>query len=178
MLPAFASFLELDARIPGGIADEDVERAQAALDDASTLIRAEASQNYVDDQGALTLPAGADAWRADVLVRVCLSAARRQLDNPDGISQEALGAYSVQQANASSDVYLTTAERRDVRRAAKKTGVTTVSTTRSDLASDGRPYGLEVSEWNNSRVDRDVDPGALVDVDGGDAVPWVSPDGF
>lgn len=133
MLPAFASFQELAARTPGGIDDSDLERALAALDDASSLIRDEAGKSWVDTDGNLALPIGADAWRADTLVRVCCSAARRSLDNPEGVTQESLGAYSVGVSNSSSDVYLTSGERRSVKRAAGKGSIGAVPITRGPL---------------------------------------------
>lgn len=133
MLPAFASSAELAARIPGGIENGEMERALAALDDASSLIRDEAGKTWVDDEGELALPTGTDAWRADTLVRVCCSAARRSLENPDGVSQESLGGYAVSTANASSDVYLTSGERRAVRRAAGKATIGAIPVTRGPI---------------------------------------------
>lgn len=111
----------------------DPARAQAALDDASSLIRDEAGKSWVDDEGALALPTGTDAWRADTLVRVCCSAARRSLENPEGISQESLGSYSASMTNASSDVYLTSGERRSVKRAAGKGSIGAIPVTRGPL---------------------------------------------
>lgn len=106
-LPALASLEALAARLPSGIADSDETRAQAALDDASALIRAEAGETWVTDENELdtdNLP--------DVVVAVCLAAARRALINPDGVTQESLDGYSTSYSNDSADIYLTKAERR------------------------------------------------------------------
>lgn len=131
MLPSFASVEELADRIPGGIENSDLARAVAALDDASSLIRDEAGKSWVTEEGDLALPTGVDAWRADTLVRVCCSAARRSIENPEGVSQESLGGYSVTNSNASADVYLTSGERRSVKRAAGRESVWAMPLTRS-----------------------------------------------
>lgn len=130
MLPAFASFDDLRARTPGGIDNAEVERAQAALDDASSLIRAEADKTWTtttDDETVLVddLPG--------ILVTVCCSAARRSLENPEGVSQESLGSYSVSHANVSNDVYLTSAERRAVRRAAGRGSIGAIPISRGPI---------------------------------------------
>lgn len=104
---------------------DDQTRAQVALDDASAEIRAFTRRSWVDGD-ALALPTGVDAWKADVLVRVCCSIARRVLDNPEGVQQESIGSYSVTNANASSDVYLTRAERRLLQSVAGSSAIGTI----------------------------------------------------
>lgn len=93
---------------PGGLDGEDKARAEEALSDAATLILAEAPANvaarWLDDA-------------PDIVTLVALKAARREYDNPQGIAQEALGEHSVSLTTASG-VYLTSAERQLVRRAA------------------------------------------------------------
>jgi hypothetical protein len=111
MLPAFATIDDLDARHPGGITDVDAPRAQAAIDDASALIRAEAGKTWVTD-GAL------DADIPDIITTICCRAALRSVVNPSGVQQETAGPFNVSYANSSSDVYLTTKERAMVKRAA------------------------------------------------------------
>lgn len=175
-LPAFALIGDLAARITGGIDDSDLERAQAALDDASTLIRSEAGRTWTttndDDEIVLDLPTGDDAWKADILLRVCCSAARRSLENPDGVSQESLGAYSVSVANASSDVYLTSGELRDIRRAAGKSGLSTITTTRSAISSAGVSGGLETTRCGDDGTEYlPVDPA-------GQDIPFTGPEGY
>lgn len=171
MLPAFASVDDLAIRVLGGISDDDAPRAQAALDQASTKIRAEAGKTWVVDD-ELVLPTGDDEWRADVLFTVCLSAAFRSFTNPEQIQSESLGAYSETVANASADVYLTAQERTDVRRAAGGVGLFVLSTTRSDVGSDGRPGGLETSRgWRDSGTE-------YLDVVGGAPIPFTNEDGF
>lgn len=127
MLPAFASVDDLKARVPGGIEDDDQTRAQAVLNGASSLIRAEAGQSWVDEDGALALPSGEDAWKADALVFVCLGAALRSFLNPQNLTgeSEAVDGYNhaEQFAIASPDVYLTKSERNIVNRVAGKLGL-------------------------------------------------------
>lgn len=126
-LPAFASTDDLEARM-GPV--EDQARAQAALDDASTEIRAFTRRAWVDSD-ELALPTGADAWKGDVLVKVCCSVARRVLENPEGFVANTIGGYNEQRSNPSADVYLTASERRDLEAVIGKGGLWTMPTTRS-----------------------------------------------
>jgi len=92
----------------GSLEGEDKARAEAALDDAATLVLAEVS------------PAIADRWTANahpVAVLVCLKAARREFDNPQGASAETYGEHTVSLSNTSG-VYLTAREVAQLQRAA------------------------------------------------------------
>lgn len=116
MLPAFATIDDLADRHPGGIADADEARAQAALDDASALIRAAAQKTWVDDNDALEdVP--------DIVVTVCVRAALRAFVNPTGLTQETTGPFSASYGNASTDVYLTSKEADLVKQAAADTSI-------------------------------------------------------
>jgi len=145
-LPALVSLEEFAARL-GGIAAADEERAQAALDDASALIRVEAgTEDWVDDEGALeTVP--------DVVVAVCVAVAGRAFRNPDGLRSEQIGTYSVSYGDTTSTaVYLTAADRRIIRRA-----VGLMSLGSIELESGYAPNIVSVP----------------VDI-GGDPIPWVT----
>ncbi len=127
-VPALAELEDLEARM-GPLSDPS--RAQAALDDASALIRSEADVDWLDDDGVLeAVP--------PVIVMICCKAAQRALTNPGGVSQESLGSFSQQYANASPDVYLTRAERRLVRR---ETGSQVIGTIQLES-----PYQNHVSD--------------------------------
>lgn len=119
-LPALVSLDDFALRL-GGIAAVDEDRAQAALNDASALIRAEAgTEDWVDDDGGLEeVP--------DVIVAVCVAVAVRAFRNPDGVRQETIGNYSVAYADTSTAVYLTPGERRTIRRAVGLTGLSSIS---------------------------------------------------
>lgn len=127
MLPALASIEDLEARI-GAVSDP--ARAQAALDDASTTIRAFTRRSWAVDD-ALALPSGADSWKADVLVKVCLSVAQRILDNPEGFTRESVGSWSGERSNSSADAYLTKSEQRDLATVIGTGGVWAMPLTRS-----------------------------------------------
>ncbi len=119
------SALEARLGIPeGGLADEDKVRAEAALDDAATLILAE-------------VPAAvATGWATDapaVVVLVALKAARREFENPRGFVQEAQGEHSATLTDASG-VYLTGREIAQVRRAASGRSTPFVGTVRTPSA--------------------------------------------
>ena len=115
--PALASIINLTARM-GDVGV--MERAQAALDDASALIRAEADpEDWIDDSGALEdVPA--------IVVTVCCKVAQRILANPDGLTSEGIGSYNQSFSNPSSDAYLTKSERPLIRRAAGSSPVGSV----------------------------------------------------
>lgn len=110
-LPAFASEFDLTDRMGGSCGDAGL----AALDAASALIRAEAGKTWVTD-GVL------DEDVPDILRVVCVSVALRATMNPEGRASMSASVIGFQEstsfAHASPDVYLTKAERRQVRRAA------------------------------------------------------------
>jgi hypothetical protein len=118
-LPALVSLDDFALRVSVSASDE--ERAQACLDDASALIRAEAGdEDWVDDDGGLeTVP--------DVIAAICVAVAVRAFRNADGVRSETIGNYSVAYADTSTAVFITPGERRMIRRAAGLTGISSVS---------------------------------------------------
>jgi hypothetical protein len=160
-LPALASTDELSARVPGGIATADLTRAQAALDDASSKIRAETSRSWCDDDDNLALPD--EAWKADTLVRICLASALRAFSNPEGVIEEHLGPFGQQFGGASPDVYLTSAERRDLRKVVGAPALGAIPLTRGRPLDADRlsPYGQDTQYLDTS--------------DGG-VMPWLAGD--
>src|ERR1041384_3753744 len=115
-VPALASIADFEARLPGSLADSDMARAWAALDDASAWIRAEAGEDWLDDDNVLESVPGA-------IVAICVAVARMVFDNPGGATPESVDGYSYNRANASSDVFLTASERRMIRRALGRSGL-------------------------------------------------------
>lgn len=173
-LPAFAVIADLNARMGENFEDDD-PRALAALDDASSVIRDAAGKSWVNDSGDLDLPTDPSSTVADTLRRVCCSAARRVLENPDGVAQEGIGSYSVGYSNSSNDVYLTKAEVRAVRRAAGKSGLQAIPTTRGLVGASGVFGGLETARCD--RVGYAETTYLPVDPDGKD-MPFTGPDGY
>lgn len=138
MLDALASLEQLEDRM-GPIENEAA--AQAALEDASALVRAEAGLDWEDEDPP------------DVIVVVVLAAAARGLRNPDAAQSEGIGAYNVTYAAVTlGGVWLTTNERRVIRRAVRGSGFNSI-----ELES---PWQPEVST-------------VPVDI-GGDEMPWVT----
>lgn len=123
-LPALATLEQLEVRTPGGLTD--TSRAQAALDDASAMVRSIAGKTWTTE-GEL------DEDIPGIVTVVTCAAARRVLANPDGLTQEGIDDYSYSIANASPDVYLTKAERAAIRSAAGRAGVWTLGTTRTGI---------------------------------------------
>jgi hypothetical protein len=119
MTASLATIDDFADRIPDGIAGQEA-RAQAMLDDASALIRSEAGKTWLDED----VP--------DIIRTTCMSAAKRAFLNPEGISAVALDGNSASFVTGSPDVFLTSAEKKAVRKAAGRTGVWSLSTTRSE----------------------------------------------
>lgn len=124
---------DLEARLgltAGSLAGADQARAEEALSDASILAIAEA-------------PWKAAAWTTDapaVVKLVVLKAARREFDNPRGLSTEALGEHTVGMTDTSG-VYLTAREIAQIRRAATGQRGGMVGTVRTPSAyGDGSPW--------------------------------------
>lgn len=151
MLPPLVPVEQFAVRIPGGVADDDRLRAEAALSDASTLVRSEAGQTWVDADNRLTeVP--------DAAVAVTIAAARRAFVNPDMVASESIQDFSQTFGSASADIYLTKAERTAIRRLAGRSGLWSLATTRSDVGPDVpavRPdaYGPVPSEESDPFVE-------------------------
>lgn len=108
-LPPLVAALERRLGIPeDSLEGVDRARAEAALDDASTLILAEVS------------PALASSWvhsAPSIVAIVALKAARREFDNPRGLRSETLGEHTVG-LSETSGVFLSEREVRQITRAA------------------------------------------------------------
>lgn len=114
-LPPLAPVSALEQRLGvpvGSLAGLDLARAEANLNDASALVRAEAGFDWVADDGVtITAP--------DAVVTVTVRAAIRAYRNPDGYMSENLGgSYSYTFAQSEIGVYLLTEEKRVIVKAA------------------------------------------------------------
>lgn len=130
MLPALASVTELEARLgldPESLTGPELGRAQAALADASALVRLEGGQTWVDEFGVVTAP--------DAIVRVTLGAAQRNYVNPDGEIQQSVGPFARRLSDQSTGVYLTKAELDIVRRFRPSSGLWTLRTQRDECSN-------------------------------------------
>lgn len=134
-LPSLASLAQLVARMGNPTLSEDEQaRAQADLDDASALIRAEVKPTT----WAIVDPEDDEAWVLDdvpaVVETVTLAVARRSFDNPAGVAQKSVGDVSITYgADARrGGIYLTKDERRLVRRAAELSSMGSVTLTSAD----------------------------------------------
>ena len=129
----FAEVDELEARLGRQLADADLVRAIAVLEDASALVREEVGYSvWLDaDTGATNyalVPASVKA--------IVLRAAERAMRNPGGFSAESSGDYSYQRTGVQIGVYLSEGEIRTLRRAVKRTGLWTQPVTRGDVYAD------------------------------------------
>lgn len=137
-MPALATITDLSARTPGGVDSGDVA-AQAALTDAQALVIEEVQRGHLSDEDLTTWYEALTTTQQSMLRSVVCASARRCLDNPAGLTQEALGPYSQQQANSSPDVYLTRNELRQVRRLRPTGSISTARFTRGRVGP--------VEEW-------------------------------
>lgn len=112
-LPALATLEALEVRLGGSLDDED--RAQAALDDASALVRSIAGKTWVTNDVL-------DTDIPDIIATITLRAARRAYTNPNDHSSETIGNSSV----GFGAVYLTVEERSAVLAAIGNNGVSSV----------------------------------------------------
>lgn len=122
-LPSLATISQLANRLGETITNES--QAQALLDYASALVRAETGLDYLDDDGALVdpLPSGV----AEVTVEMVF----RAVTNPAGVTQDTAGPFTVSfGSDAAQRIYLTKADRKILRGAG---GLSTISTYRGDL---------------------------------------------
>lgn len=112
MLPALATLGDLEHRLgldENTLQGADQRRAEAALDDASALVRDEARRTWVGTTGELEgVP--------DVVHRVVLGAAYRNYVNPEAVLTETAGPFSRTIKQTDTGVYLTEAEIVIVRR--------------------------------------------------------------
>jgi hypothetical protein len=144
-LPPLADLAALGTRLGMELVDAHGDptepegvRAQAALEDASALVRTEAGKSFTDEAHAVL-----DAGIPDIIVSIVLAAAYRAFRNPEGTSQSSIGDVSVSFAREGSAgaVFLTKAEQRAIRKAAGRNTFGTIV-----MAS---PYMVNVTDVNH-----------------------------
>lgn len=113
--------LGLDVDTLSGV---DKKRADAALKDASALVRAEARQDFLDTNGVPNPP--------EAIVRVVLGAALRTYRNPNAEIEQTVGPFDRTIKSSEVSVYLTEAEKAIVRRyrPSQTSGLWTLRTTK------------------------------------------------
>lgn len=110
-MTALATIAAIETRLGleiGSLQGADLARANAALDDASALVRAEAGKPWITEEGIVIAP--------PEVITIVIKASIREFKNPDGFSTEQLGDYSYRTENTGG-VYLTDEERRIIRNA-------------------------------------------------------------
>lgn len=129
-LPALAEIDAFASRLGTTTSQLDTPRAYAALDDASTLVRVEVGQSWVDDAGALGVV-------PEIARMVVLSVARRAYENPSGLISRSIGTYREQWSSGGTPapaVALTAYERGMLSRLRDVGGLYTIATTRRSTA--------------------------------------------
>lgn len=130
-LPPLADVRDLEVRLKRTLdTDPELSQAEAALDEASEIVRAESGKDWVsaDDPTVVTAPR--------IVKVITLRVAERKLRNPDGFSSESAGDYSYQRNGVSADgaLYITPWELKVLRRAAGKSGLWNQSLTRNEVS--------------------------------------------
>lgn len=120
---AYATLEEMSVQRPGGIDQVDWDRAEALLEEASTLI---------DECAGSAVVAGWVATPSTVpkaIKSVCIQVALRVFDNPGGLSMEQATGYMYQRPQARvTGLELTKAEKARVRAACGRASVYSVRT--------------------------------------------------
>jgi hypothetical protein len=148
MLPPLVTVTDLETRLGvavGSLAGLDLARAEAALGDASALVRLY-GQSWVDTDGVtITAP--------DAVKVVTVSAARRAYENPSNYQGESLGdgSYSWQAGQGAASIYLSDQEVALIRRAAAMAGSTgglaTMRTPSAYYDPNTDPWAVRFDNW-------------------------------
>lgn len=104
MLPPLASVVALRDRLGRDLSGDDIPRAEAAIADASALVRAHARRDWNGEN----VP--------DAIVAVVLAVARRAFTNPDSVVTRTDGPFSTTYNRDTLGAFLTDAEKAVVER--------------------------------------------------------------
>lgn len=108
-LPLPVSGLEIRLRLPeGSLSGPDLSAATTYIEDATALVLDEVPEDK-QEAWALSVPRTVEL--------IIYKAARREWENPSGLSQEISGEHTIT-TSATSGVFLTPLERQKVRKAA------------------------------------------------------------
>ena len=120
-LPSLTDADAFAVRYGRSLSEDETERIEALLGDASDMVRDIAGEDYVDDAGDLEEVPPA-------IISVVCEAVRRAFDNPAGLQGETTGNYTWRGPTPTgSGVHLTMGEKRIIRRAAGRLGVGVVT---------------------------------------------------
>lgn len=98
-------------------------------------------------QTASVSPAWTAATAPDIAKAICIAAAKRAFVKPDMVASETIVAYTATFASSPQSVYLTKAEKAEIQRAAKRSGLWSQPTTRADKDSQGNQIVDTPSPW-------------------------------
>ena len=130
MTEPIASLEELMRRMPGGVLmSEDEDRATAALEDASALIRSVGGMAWDPTDSGTSIP--------DIVVAICIAVAKRALIKPDTIASETIVTWTMTFRGDDSAIFLTKDERRQINAAAGRSALWTQATTRAEQDDQG-----------------------------------------
>jgi hypothetical protein len=124
---------DLAARLGRQLADTELVRAVAVIQDASALVREEVGYTLWTD--AVTGETNYALVPASVRA-IVLRAAERAMRNPGGFSAESSGDYSYQRTGVQIGVYLSDGEIRALRRYTQRSGLWTQPVTRGEGYAD------------------------------------------
>lgn len=137
-LPPLAGFDRFVKKLGYTPSEEERDRAESLLGEASELIRDVAGKTWADATTKALDPVPSR------IANICVAAAFRAFGNPEGLSQRSLGdsskSYDRTGREGGEDVYLTEAEEKSIRKAASASSMISVTLV--------TPYNVEpVDPW-------------------------------
>lgn len=125
--PPLATLEDLEARLGQPVPADQETRALALLDDASALVRAVARRSWIEDGELADVPTA--------VVGVVANVAARAFRNPDGVTQDTAGPFTVSYGPLAAErLFLTRGEREILSRFTRNIG--TISLTRGSIETD------------------------------------------
>lgn len=128
MAPPLASTGDLATRMGEDIPTSELARAEWLLEFASDRIRARTGRTWLDEDGELVdVP--------DLARKVAVEMVVRAVTNPEGVTQETTGPFSVSfGSDAAQRIYIAREEREDLRSLSARSGLGVISTTRDPVS--------------------------------------------
>lgn len=116
-----ASAEQLSARLGVSLSGVDLERALAAIDDASALVRGEAGEDWVDDHDE-------PEEVPELIQAIVLQVAYRAYRNPEGVFSTQVGDVQVSYGREGHGgaIFLTDDEKKALRRAMGRSAVSSI----------------------------------------------------
>lgn len=135
-----ADLAGMEVRLRRALSDAEATAAEAAIDDATALVRAETGRTWLDENGT------PDPQVAGIVLSVALRAFR----NPEGFSSQTVGSWTGTVGGGGQDVasgvYLTTHERRQLQSLMGAGGLVSLTVVRPEFIGDDGTVWVPVAQ--------------------------------